>query len=250
MLEKAADNMSFSSQSSLVLRVIGKPMQTQRVSTATPVQADLSESTEDSDQTSGDEQSPNETLREATPPVVFDDEEAWESCSHSSLSDATDSNALASSIEELGHPLVSSTPPVKEKLITNDLEHNPNVQSLLNEPMKLIKPEIPAQVVVAANQEVQQPKVVAPPTTIELLQKVIVPAPSLPSPPTSNIVKYMFLSRGTENHVTATSTSNKKGVCVYVCVCVRACKCVCVRACKCVCVMCISMMWIIMTCVL
>ena len=229
MLEKAADNMSFSSQSSLVLRVVGKPMQIYRPSTvATPEQADLSESSEDSDPTSEDEQSANETLRAATPPVVFDDEEAWESCSHSSLSNASENNPLASSVEELGHPLVASTPPVKEKLIANNLKHNSNVQSVLNGPVKSLIPEIPVQVVVTAGEEVPEAKVVtAHPTAVELSQKITaVSVTSLPSPPTSNLVKKLFPLLNSEKHVTAASTNSlKKGVRVYVHVytCVCAC---------------------------
>lgn len=231
MLEKAAENMSFSSQSSLVLRVIGKSIQPQRLSTATPEQVDLSELSEDSDSNSEDEQSANETMRAGTPPVVFDDEEAWESCSQSSLSDTTDNNnnPLASSVEELGHPLVASTPPVKGKLVTNNLMHNSNVQSL-SELTKSLKPEIPAQVVVTASQEVQETKNVAHPTTTELSQKAIVsvPAPSLPSPPTSNLVKRLFCNLDPEKHVTATSTSSViKGVSVclfaYLSVCLSVC---------------------------
>lgn len=128
MLEKAAENMSFSSQNSLVLRVIGKPIQIQQLSTMPPDQANLSESSGDSDQTSEDECA-DETLRAATPSVVFDDEEAWESCSQSSLSNVSDNNPLASSVEELGHPLVTSTPPVKEKIVNNS-EPDSNVPLL------------------------------------------------------------------------------------------------------------------------
>ena len=235
MLEKAAENMSFSSQSSLVSRVIGKPMQIHRPSTmATPEQADLSESSEESDSASEDEQSANETLRAATPPVVFDDEEAWESCSHSSLSNTDDNNPLASSVEELGHPLVASTPPVK-KLIAHNSEHNSNIQqSVLNEPVKSLEPEMPAQVVVTAEQEVPETKVVvAHPTTVELSQKVAtVSVPSLPSPPTSNLVKKLFPLLNSERQAGAASSSAKKGVCdMHVCLCLDLCTCMSILRC-------------------
>ena len=228
MLEKAAENMSFSSQSSLVLRVIGKPMQIHRPSTSTtPEQPDLSESSEESDSTSEDEQSANETLRAVTPPVVFDDEEAWESCSHSSLSNTSDNNPLTSSVEELGHPLVASTPPIKEKLIAHSSEHNSNVQSVLNEPMKSLEPEMPAQVMVTAGQEAPETKVtVAHPTAVELSQKATtVSIPSLPSPPTSNLVKKLFPLLNSEKQVgTASTSSAKKGESVSVCL--RTCMCI------------------------
>ena len=223
MLEKAAENMSFSSQNSLVLRVIGKPVQIQKRSATMPEQADLLESSEDSELSSEDEQSADETLRATTPPVVFDDEEAWESCSRSSLGDASDTNSLTSSVEELGHPLVASTPPVKEKLITNKSENSANMQPLLNEPVKLLKQNMPAKV--TAGQEVQEAKVViARPTAAELSQKPTIVLPSLPSPPTSNLVKKLFPLLDTEKHVTAISTSNvKKGVCICVHTYVRTC---------------------------
>lgn len=226
--------MSFSSQSSLVLRVVGKPVQTQRLCSTTPEQAELSESSEESDKASDDEKSANETLRAATPPVVFDDEEAWESCSHSSLSTTSENNPLASSDEELGHPLVASTPPVKEKLITNDSEHNSNIKSLINEPMK--SSEIPDQVVVIASQEVQETKVVAHPTSIDLPHKPAVAVPSLPSPPTSNLVKKLFPLLDTGKHITATSAASvKQGMCIRVCtsVCTHVCYCVCIHVLPC-----------------
>jgi len=215
MLEKAAEDMSFSSQNSLVLRVIGKPMQTQKLSATPPEQADLLESSKVFELSSEDEQSADETLRATTPPVVFDDEEAWESCSHSSLGDTSDTNPLASSVEELGHPLVASTPPVKEKLVTNNSEHSTDMQPVLKEPMKLLKSEMPAKV--TSSQEVQEARViVARPTAVELSQRATALLPSLPSPPTSNLVKKLFPLLDTEKQVTAISTSNvKKGVCIH-----------------------------------
>ena len=86
-----------------------------------------------------------------------------------------------------------------------------------NDPTKSLNPGLSAQVV-TASQKIKEAKVVGDLTNRELSQNPAVP--SLPSPPTSNLITKLFPLLGTEKHLTPTSTTGvKKGiqVCLYVC---------------------------------
>lgn len=191
MLEKAAENVSFSSQSSLVLRVVGKTSELHPLSTASK-QGNLSSECSSS---SEEDDAADETLRGTTPPVVFDDEEAWESCSQSSISNTS---SLTSSIEEPGYPLVASTPPVKVNLppsYDTDVReqdqklHSPSRENRVGQDGKI-------------NSEANR--------LIELPQQTVVA--SVSSPPTSNLIKKLFPALGSEkNTAVVSSVSREKG---------------------------------------
>jgi len=182
MLEKAAENVSFSSQSSLVLRVVGKPNQIHPCS-ATPEQDDLSSNSSSSGE---EDEAGDETLRAITPPVVFDDEEAWESCSQSSVSD--DGSNLTSSVEEPGPPLVASTPPVKGKTSLTNCGSNVKDQD------QPINPSTRQDQVIGQDQNSNETYVTSCPA--ELSQQTVFPGIS--SHPTSNLIKKLFPALGSE----------------------------------------------------
>jgi len=180
MLEKAAENVSFSSQSSLVLRVVGRPKQIPH--STTPEQDSLSSNCLSSSEEDG---AGDETLQANSPPVEFDDEEAWESHSQSSVSD--DTSHLTSSTEEPGHPLVASTPPVKGKTPLTICDTNTRDQD---------------QSVNPSSRQIQD-------------QQTVVPSYS--SLPTSNLIKKLFPALGSEKYnAPIPSVSREKGtLCAY-----------------------------------
>jgi len=195
MLEKAAENVSFSSQSSLVLRVVGRPSQIPH--STTPEQDSLSSNCSSS---SEEDEAGDETMRANSPPVEFDDEEAWESHSQSSVSD--DASHLTSSTEEPGHPLVASTPPMKGKTPLTICDTNTRDQDQSVNPSSR---QIQDQVI-----EIEPNSNEAHVTSHSLSQQTVVPSYS--SLPTSNLIKKLFPALGSEKYnAPIPSVSREKG---------------------------------------
>ncbi|XP_065891295.1 centromere protein J-like isoform X2 [Dysidea avara] len=196
MLEKAAENISFSSQSSLVMRVVGRINQAHPHST-TPDQDSLSSKCSSSGE---EDKVADETLRGTTPPVVFDDEEAWESCNQSNVSD--DASHLTSSIEELGHPVVASTPPMKGKTSPTHCDINTSDQDQPINPLNsLIQDQVIGQDQIESTSN--EAHVISHP--VELLQQNVVP-----SLPTSNLIKKLFPALGSEKYVAPIPSVNRE----------------------------------------